>query len=85
MCDKLVHLAKHTFQQNYIGGEPLIHQGRRISNNEVRHWRVEKETRYDILIWGIWERQTDTVIVIRFRDADCDSYNKYPMRSLLSW
>ena len=83
VCDKIIHLAKRTFQQNCIQCKPLIHQGHRRSNNVVRHGRREKYSRGYVLIRGIWERQTDAIIKIRFGDPNCDSYKKEPMGSLI--
>ena len=37
------------------------------------------ETRGDVLIWGLWESQTDSNINIRLGDDDTDSYTYEPM------
>ena len=83
MRGELIHLTKGAYSLNCIHVKPLIYQGRIIYNKEVRHRRVEKDTRGDVLIRGIWERQTYTIIDIRFGGVDCAIYNKEPMSILL--
>ena len=85
MRDKLIRLAKCTFQQNCIRGKPLIHQVCSIYNEEVRHRRGEKYTRGNVLIMGLWERHNGAIIDIIFGDPDYDSYKKEPMVSLIAW
>ena len=83
MRDDIIHLAKHTFQQNYVRGKPLTHQGRSRSNNKVRHRRGENENKGNFIIRRIWEHQNDAIIEVRFGDTDCDPYNKDPMVRLI--
>ena len=42
------------------------------------------ETRGDVLIWILWEIQTDAIIEVRFGDADADTYKYEPMYKLLA-
>ena len=41
------------------------------------------ETIGNFLIRGLWENQTDTIINVRFGDADTDTYKYEPMDKLL--
>ena len=43
------------------------------------------DTRGDVLIWGLWESQTDAIIGVRFGDSDADTYRKDPMDKLLDY
>ena len=35
----------------------------------------ELDTQGNVIIWGLWEIQTDTIIEVRFGDSDADTYN----------
>ena len=53
--DKIIHLTKQALSTNCVHGEPLIHLGRRIYEEEVRHvWSV-LEKKGDVSIRGLWE------------------------------
>ena len=41
------------------------------------------DTRGDVLIWGLLEIQTDTIIDVRFGNSDADNYMKELMVKLL--
>ena len=41
------------------------------------------ETRGDVPKWGLWERQTDAIIGIKFGDFDADTYEHESMYKLL--
>ena len=41
------------------------------------------ETRGDILVWVLWEIQTDAIIDIRFGDSNFDTYKHETMDKLL--
>ena len=43
------------------------------------------ETRGDIPIRGIWDRQTNATIDVKLGDADADIYRFEPMEKLLDW
>ena len=43
------------------------------------------ETRGDVLIWGLWDRQTGAIVDIKLGDADVDTYRFDPMVTLLDW
>ena len=40
------------------------------------------ETRRDVLIWGLWESQTDAIIDVRFGYSGVDTYNNEPIDNL---
>ena len=42
------------------------------------------ETRGDVLIWGLWESQTDAIIDVKFGDTDTDTYKHELMDKLLA-
>ena len=66
VCDDLIQITKCAFEHNCVHRKPLIYQGHSISNNKVHHGRGEKYTIGNVLIRGVWERQTDAIIDIRF-------------------
>ena len=41
------------------------------------------ETRGDVLIWGLWDRQTGAIVDIKLGDADVDTYRFDPMVTFL--
>ena len=41
------------------------------------------ETRGKILIRGLWESKTDTIVVVRVGGSDCETHKKEPMKPLL--
>ena len=51
--DEILYLSLRAFPSQFIRGEPLIHQGRRISGEEVRQVRGELETRGYVIIRGL--------------------------------
>ena len=57
--DEIIHLAKQSFYPKCLCREPLIHLGRIISEEEVRHGGSIPETRGDVSIWGLWESQIE--------------------------
>ena len=42
------------------------------------------DNRGDILIWSLWEIQTDTITYVRFLDMDADTYRNEPKEKLLA-
>ena len=69
----IIQLSQKSFPPNCICNEPLIHKGRIISEGEVYHGSSITETRGDILIRGLWERQMDAIIEIIFGDDDTET------------
>ena len=81
---KLIHLANCDFSLNWIYVTPIINQGRSRSNEEVHQDREENYNRGDFIIRGLWELQTNTIVDVIFGDANCVTYNKEPIISLLA-
>ena len=42
------------------------------------------ETMGDVIIWGLWEHQTDAIIDVKFGDTGTDTYTHEPMDKLLA-
>ena len=83
--NKLLYLPQRAFTSASIRSEPLIHQGRTRSEQEIHQGsEEEKETRGDALVQGLWYCQVDAIIDIKLGDADADSYNYEPMTVLLA-
>ena len=81
--DKIKHLANQALSPYCIRGKTLIHLGRSISEDEVRHGWSIPETQGDVSNRGLYEIQTETIIAIRFGDADADSWMPVIMNKLL--
>ena len=43
------------------------------------------DTRGNVIIQGLWDRKTDTIIYVKLGDADADTYRFEPMLTLLDW
>ena len=82
--DEIIYLAWKSFPSHCVHGEPLIHQGRSRSEEEVHQGEGGFETRGDVLIQGLREIQTDTIIDVRFGDSYADTYNHESMDKVLS-
>ena len=83
VCYELLYLARQAFPSNCVWGEPFIRQVHSRSDEEVRQGRGGFDTRGDVLVRGLWESQTYSIINVRFGDTDADTYNKDPMDNLL--
>ena len=82
ICDDVIHLDRRDLSPHQVRSEPLINQVRRRSEGEVRHRRSIKKTWDDVLIRGLWESHTDSIIDIRFGDDDVETYKKEGMDTL---
>ena len=53
----------------------------------MRYVTVKEKRRLggDVLIMVLLERKTYAILYVGFGDPECNSDNKYPTRSLLSW
>ena len=85
ICDKNLYLSRRAFTSSSVRAEPLIHQGLTRSKLEIcqgsnRH----KDTRRDVMIRGLWDRQVNPIIDVKLGDADADTYKHDPMTSLLA-
>ena len=85
VSEEILYLARKDFTSHCVRVKPLIHQGRIISEEGVRQGRGGLETRCDVLIWGLWERQTDAIINIIFGDTDTGTYKHEPTEKILFW
>ena len=83
--DKLFYLSRHVFTSAYIHAEPLIHQGRTRSEQEMCHGSdKDKEIQGDVMIQGLWNRQVNAIIDVNLGDTDADTYKYNPMTALLA-
>ena len=57
MRDDILYLNQQALTSNCVSSKHFIHQDYR---------RSDEETHSDIIIWGLWEYQTDTIIDVRF-------------------
>ena len=73
VCDKILYLAQNDFPSNWLCSKPLIHQGKRIPEKEVRQGTRGLEKQGDVLIRGLWKIQTDDIINVIFGDSDADT------------
>ena len=72
--DELLYLSRHTFTSASVCAKPLIHQGRTRSELEICQGSDKhKDTRGDMTIQGLWDRQVDTIIDVKLRDNDVDT------------
>ena len=71
--------------QHMYAPKPLIHQGRTRSELEIRQGSYkQKDTRGDVMIRGLWDRQFNAIIDVKLVDADADTYKYDPITSLLN-
>ena len=66
----IIHLDRQAFYPKRVYGEPLIHLGRSIYEEEVRHGGNISEKRGEVSIRGLWEIHTEAIIDAIFGDAD---------------
>ena len=66
--------------------KPLIHHVRTRYDKEILQERdKDKEKRGDVMIRGLWDRQTEAIIDVKIDDTDADSYKYDPMAALQDW
>ena len=69
----------------HVRSKPLIHQGRIISKQDIRQGSENnRDTRGDVMIQGLWDRQFDAIIDVKLGDANAGTYKYDPMTSLLA-
>ena len=86
VCDELLYLSGRALTSESVCAEPLTHQVRTISERNIRQGSGrEKETKEDVMTQGLWYRQADAIVDVKFGDADTDSYKYEPMATLLDW
>ena len=85
ISDENLYLVRRAFTPASVCVGPLIHQGRTRSEKDTRQGSgKEKETREDVMIRGLWDRQTEAIIDVKIGDTDLDSYKYEPMTALLA-
>ena len=83
---EIIHLVKQDFSPNCICGEPLIHLGHSICEEEVCQGGCVPESRGVVSISGLWVFQLEEIIDIRFGDSDADSWKPARIdRLLVGW
>ena len=83
--DKILYLSQRAFTSASVCAEPLIHQGRTRSEQEIcQGSNKDKETWWDVMVQCLWYPQVDSVIDVKLGDADADSYKYEPMEALLA-
>ena len=85
ISDKLLYLSRRSFNSESVLSEPLIHQGCTRSEQDIRQGNDNhQDTRWDMMVRGLWYRQVDAIIDVKLVDADTYTYKYKPMTSLLS-
>ena len=64
----IIYLAKQAFSPNFVHRKTLIHQGRRISEEEVCHRGSVPEICGDVSIRGLSKIMMEAIIYVRFGD-----------------
>ena len=83
--DELLYISRRAFTSAYVRAKPLTHQGRRISELEIRQGSDKhKDRRGYMMILGLWDSQVDAIIDVKLVDADADTYKYKSMTSLLA-
>ena len=81
---KLFFLSRRAFTPSPVFVKPLIHQGRKRSDKEIRQGSdKDKEMRGYMMIRGLWDRQAEYIIDVKLGDTDAYSYKYDPMVALL--
>ena len=83
--DKILYLSRRAFTPAPVCTKPLIHQGRTRSNQEIRQGSEKnQDTQGDVMVCSLWDHQVNTIIDVKLRYADADTYKYEPMTSLLA-
>ena len=81
--DEIMQPANQAFSPYCVLSKTLIHLGRSISEEEVRHIGRIPETWGDVSTRGLWESQTEAIIAIRLGYSDTGSWMPVIMDKLL--
>ena len=81
--NKIIQRTRQAFYPYCVCGELFIQQVHSISWGGVLHLRIIPETQGNVLIRVLWEIQTDSIIDVKFGDADAETYVKKGMDTLL--
>ena len=85
ICDKILYLSQHDFTSSSVRAEPLIHQGRTRSEQDIRQGSDNhRDTRGGVMIQSLSNHQVDSIIDVKLEDADADTYKYDPMTLLLA-
>ena len=85
ICDELLYLSQRANASASVRSEPLLNQGCTRSKKEIRQGSDKyKETRGDVMVRGLWDRQVDAIIDVKIGDADSDMYKYEPTTALLT-
>ena len=71
---KLLKLPQQALPSASVCIEYLIHKGCGISEGGICQGIDILETRGDVIIRGLWDRQNNSIIDIKLGDADVDTY-----------
>ena len=83
--DKLLYLSQRAFTSAYVRAEPIIHQGRTISEQEMRQGSEKyKDTQRYVMVQGLWDCQVGAIIDVKIGDAYADTYTYEPITALLA-
>ena len=75
ICDGILCISRWAFSPVSVRTEPLIHHGRTISEQVIRQGSYkDKETREDVIIRFLWDRQVESIIDVKLGNTDVDSY-----------
>ena len=75
VCGKLLYIERRALTSTSVWSEPLIHPVRNISERDIRQGSDKLETQGDVIIQGLWDRHTDSIINVNLGDAGADSYS----------
>ena len=70
--------------QKLCFSKTLIHKGLNRSERQIHQGSEKLETWGDVMIWGLWDQQTDAFINVRLGNADAYYYRFEPMAELLT-
>ena len=83
--DELLYLSRRAFTSASVRAEPLIHQGRTRSEQEICEGSdKDKETQGAVIVQGLWYRQVDAIIDVKLGDAVTDTYKYETITALLA-
>ena len=83
--DELLYLSRRAFTSASVRAEPLIHQGRTRSEQEICEGSdKDKETQGAVIVQGLWYRQVDAIIEVKLGDAVTDTYKYETITALLA-
>ena len=83
--DRILYIPQRAYTSASVCAEHLIHRGRTKSEQEISQGSDKhKDTKGEVMIHGLWDRQVYAIIDAKLGDADADTYNYEPTTSLLA-